>query len=247
MKLSIAYIIENEENEFFRMSLKSVLPIADEIVIIDGGSIDGTFKLLDEFKDERIKVIHKPYLHNDKGANGLQREEYLKWVTGDWVLVLDGDEILSDNGFLLKEVYANNKEGIDVYSVQMVHFIGNLSKRDATFGGTPQLSPNYKHHVPRRFFRRTPNLSYPHVEHPTLEGFPGKESNIDDVIIYHMGYLKGLDDIIAKYKNHLTKSNIHNPEFLKWWKNAHLLGQYPVADIKLEDINSYLIRELVMK
>lgn len=245
MKLSIAYIIENENNEFFRMSLKSVLPIADEIVVVDGGSTDKTFELIDSFHNDKIKIIHKPYFHDDKGANGLQRDEYLKWVTGDWVLVLDGDEILDDNGFKLKEIYANNTEGIEVFSINMVHFIGNLSKRDASVNGGPDLDPNWKHYVLRRFFKRTPKLSYPHVEHPILEGFQGKESTISDVSIYHMGYLKGMDDIVAKYKNHMAKSNIHNPEFLRWWKNAHLLGQYPVVDIKLDEINSYLIRDLI--
>ena len=42
MTLSVCYITFNENNLIFKASLESVLPIADEIIVIDGHSTDGT-------------------------------------------------------------------------------------------------------------------------------------------------------------------------------------------------------------
>lgn len=216
-ELSVAYIVENENNALFKASLQSVLPIADEVIIIDGGSTDGTLELIDSFHTKKIKVIHKRYLHEWKSADGAQRNEYLKWVTKEWVLVLDADEVLSDNGFLLKEL--GPSKGCNAYDVQMVHFIGNLDCIDATVP---------VHFVPRRFFRNKPGLKYPEVEHTILTECEPIGA-INEVIIYHYGYTKGIWNILKKYHNHVKKSNMHPKEFLKWWKDAHLHGTYPVA------------------
>ena len=242
MKLSICYIIFNENNIFFRASLKSALEIADEIIIIDGGSTDGTLELIDNYKDGRIKVIHKKY-DEDKGANGKQRNEYLKYATGDWILVLDADEIIDDYGFLLKEIMKDSK--FDVYNIKMVHFIENFSKIDATLAGSPQFDPSYTHFVMRRFFRNKQGLYYPEVEHPLLLGDINAIGNIDKVTIYHLGYLKGQIDILKKYKNHVAKSNIHTREFLEWWVNSHLTGIYPTKKIEINEITSTIIKQIM--
>jgi len=241
MKLSICYIIENENNEFFKASIKSILDVADEIIIIDGGSIDGTLKYLNSLKDDRIKIIHKSYEHDYRGANGKQRNEYLKWATGDWILVLDADEILNDNGFLLRD-YMNSK--FDCYNIKMIHFIGNFGQIDASEAGTPKFNPNYKHFVLRRFFKKTDKIFYPETEHPVLQG-PKKIGNIEEIEVYHLGYLRGMNDIIKKYKIHVEKSQIHSPEFLRWWKQAHLLGGYPVRKIHPDEIKSEIIKEMI--
>ncbi len=52
-------------------------------------------------------------------------------------------------------------------------------------------------------------------------------------------------DIIKKYRNHKAKSNIHSLEYLNWWKNAHLFGTYPTKSIKLEEITSTIIKEMI--
>lgn len=266
MKLTIAYIVYNENNIFFRASLKSALEIADEIIIIDGRSTDGTLELIDSFNDSRIKVIQKRYEHENIGANGKQRNEYLKYATGDFILVLDADEIIDDYGFLLKEIMKDSK--FDVYNVKMVHFIENFSKVDATLAGSPQFDPTYKHYVMRRFFRNNKGFYYPETEHPILLGdmkrnektesfkqlselYPAKANDsqhvgiIDNVTIYHLGYLKGQMDILKKYKNHLAKSNIHTKEFLEWWKNSRMFGFYPTKLIKPEEITSTIIKEMI--
>ena len=244
VKITVAMIVENENNIFFVQSLKSALSIADEIIIIDGNSQDGTLELIDSFNDRRIKIIHNKFQHENKGANGRQRNEYLKWATGDWILVLDADEILSDNAHFLKK-YAEERK-FEVFDIKMLHFIYSLKWVDATSAGNPLVKDeNHIHRVMHRFFKRTPDVLYPEVEHPVLSGFKGDVGIIDDVIIYHLGYMKGIPMVFDKYNLNLAKSNIHNQEFLKIWYKAHVNGTYPVREINNNEINSYLLRELI--
>jgi len=214
VEISAAYIIENEANPVFKASLESILSIADEVIIIDGGSTDGTLELIDSFHSKKIKVIYKKFLHDSLGADGIQRNEYLKYVTKDWVLVIDADEVLGDNGFMLKKIAEENS--FDAYDLRMVHFVDNLAFVDAT---------KEEHLVTRRFFKNKPGLKYPEKEHAILEGYsnPGV---ITDVTLFHYGFTFGVWKNLKKYRMNLKKSN-YSPEWLRDWIDSRLLGKYP--------------------
>ena len=47
-KLVIVYMVQNENNPFFRWSLQASRAIADHVVILDGRSEDGTHGLIKE-------------------------------------------------------------------------------------------------------------------------------------------------------------------------------------------------------
>jgi glycosyltransferase involved in cell wall biosynthesis len=84
--LSVFYIVKNAENKLAE-SLASVA-WADEIVVVDSGSTDRT---LDIAKQSGAKV-----LHHDWEGYGQQKRFAEDQCSYDWVLNLDGDEVLSD-------------------------------------------------------------------------------------------------------------------------------------------------------
>lgn len=65
-----------------------------EIILIDDGSTDGSKKICDEFAaiDRRIKVLHKK-----NGGISQARKSGIELSTGDYVLILDGDDWLDKN------------------------------------------------------------------------------------------------------------------------------------------------------
>jgi signal recognition particle GTPase len=67
-KLNIAYIIENDE-DLFKLSFQSINK-ADNIIIIDGRQ-DNSKNLYENLT--KVKVIYSKYPHDEKGANGKQR------------------------------------------------------------------------------------------------------------------------------------------------------------------------------
>jgi glycosyltransferase involved in cell wall biosynthesis len=85
-RLSVYMMVQNEEKRI-RNALESVRDIADEIVIIDGGSTDRTTEICREYTD---RIIMHPF-----EGYARQRQFALTQVTGEWVLALDADETLS--------------------------------------------------------------------------------------------------------------------------------------------------------
>ena len=84
--LSLSMIVRNEEARLANC-LASVEGFADEIVVVDTGSIDGTVAIAEQ-AGARIEQMEWP------GDFAPARNHALKFLTGDWVLVLDADEQL---------------------------------------------------------------------------------------------------------------------------------------------------------
>lgn len=81
-KLSVAIITHNEEPNI-RRTLESV-KWADEIVVVDSGSTDGTLDICREYTRH---VLHQDWLGFSR-----QKNFAIDQTTGDWVLSLDADE-----------------------------------------------------------------------------------------------------------------------------------------------------------
>ena len=92
VKLSVTIITLNEEQNI-RRTLQSV-NWADEIIVLDSGSTDGTVAICREFTD---KVYHQSWL----GFSG-QKNAAIDRAAGEWVLSLDADEPVE--GALAEEI-----------------------------------------------------------------------------------------------------------------------------------------------
>ncbi|MDB9373188.1 glycosyltransferase [Nodularia sphaerocarpa] len=87
MKLSLCMIVKNEAATLPKC-LHSVQGVVDEIIILDTGSSDRTPDIAQELG---AKVYHFQWCDDFSAA----RNAALKYVTGDWILVLDADETLT--------------------------------------------------------------------------------------------------------------------------------------------------------
>ena len=84
--LSVTIITHNEA-EMIENCLRSV-QWADEIVVVDSGSSDDTVAICQRYTD-------KVTVTSDWPGFGKQKQRALDQATGDWVLSLDADEVLS--------------------------------------------------------------------------------------------------------------------------------------------------------
>lgn len=89
MKLSLCIIVKNEAEQLSRC-LASVQALVDEIVLLDTGSTDDTITIAQSFG---AQVQHFVWCNDFAVA----RNECLKYASGDWILVLDADEVLSQD------------------------------------------------------------------------------------------------------------------------------------------------------
>jgi len=85
--LSVCVITFNEEDRLGRC-LDSVRSLADEIILFDSGSTDGTIDLARQYTD-KIWVTDWP-------GYGTQKQRALERASMEWVLIIDADEALDD-------------------------------------------------------------------------------------------------------------------------------------------------------
>lgn len=93
INLTVAIITYNEEKNIGRC-ISSVLPIADEILVVDSFSTDKTEDICREFNARFLKNPFKGHIE--------QKNFALQCATHDYVLSLDADEALSPE--LLEEI-----------------------------------------------------------------------------------------------------------------------------------------------
>jgi tetratricopeptide (TPR) repeat protein len=84
--LSVCMIVRDEEKVLTRC-LKSVQPVADELIVVDTGSTDRTISVA---KDFGANIFHFEWCDDFSAA----RNESLRHATGDWILQIDADEAL---------------------------------------------------------------------------------------------------------------------------------------------------------
>jgi glycosyltransferase involved in cell wall biosynthesis len=89
-KLSVIVPVFNERNtvvEILRRMRAVDLPIDREFIVVDDGSDDGTRLVLTQLEDSTTKVVSHP----DNRGKGAAVRTGLQHVTGDLVLIQDGD------------------------------------------------------------------------------------------------------------------------------------------------------------
>ncbi|MBN1073448.1 glycosyltransferase family 2 protein [Clostridium botulinum] len=122
MKLSIAMIVKNEERNLERtlIPLKELCEYLDgEIIIVDTGSTDKTIEIAKKYAD-------KVYCHEWCGDFSEMRNISIGYCKGEWILIVDADEVLYD---IKKLADLINKNYISEYNgifVKIVDFIKNI-------------------------------------------------------------------------------------------------------------------------
>ncbi len=104
--LTLCMIVRNEEAQLPRC-LDSVKSIVDEMIIVDTGSTDRTIEIAEQYG---AKVFRHQWSNDFAAA----RNAGLEKASGDWILVLDADEVLDSYGCELLPLYMTHPgiEGI---------------------------------------------------------------------------------------------------------------------------------------
>ena len=183
MKVSLCMIVKNEETSLPKC-LGSVKDFVDEIVVLDTGSTDKTTQIAQQFG---AKVHYFPWNNNFSSA----RNEALKYVTGDWILVLDADESLTSEIIPLIKSAISKEE----------YLVINLVRQEV---GSTQ-SP---YSLVSRLFRYHPNISFDRPYHALIDdsvtAILTQEPHwqigyLPGVAILHTGYQKAVINEQNKY------------------------------------------------
>ena len=124
MKLSAAVITYNEEQNIVRF-LKSVSSIADEIIVVDSFSQDKTKEIAENFP--KVKFIQNRF-----EGYGPQKNFAIDHCSGEWILLLDADEIPDNRALQSIKKIVKNESGFFVYNIELINI---LLGRQLKYGG----------------------------------------------------------------------------------------------------------------
>lgn len=173
MKVSLCMIVKNEETTLPKC-LGSVNNFVDEIVVLDTGSTDKTPQIAQQLG---AKVHYFTWNNNFSSA----RNEALKYVTGDWILVLDADETLTDEIIpLLKSVISKEE-----------YLVINLVRQEV---GSTQ-SP---YSLVSRLFRNHPDIYFDRPYHALIDD--SVTTILNQEPHWQIGYLPGVAILHTGYQ-----------------------------------------------
>ncbi len=193
MKISVVINTRNAES-LLAEAITSVKKIADEVVVCDMESEDGTL-------DIAKKLGAKIYKHKKEGYVEPARNFAINKATGDWVLILDADEKLTPQLLSLLKDKALNGEA-DFY---------RLPRKNLIFGKWMKHSrwwPDYN----IRFFRKG-FVTWNEVIHsvPMTTGKGEDISDSEENAIIHQNY-RNLDEYLQRS---IRYASIESVELIK--------------------------------
>lgn len=205
VRLSLCMIVKDEE-EFIENCLKSVQNVVDEIIIVDTGSTDNTVEIAKKYTD-------KIFYHQWEDDFSAVRNESIKHATGDWILILDADEELSQEGQKNLRLLLT-KPIMPTYFQLLIKNLKSSEKED------------FMEHYMVRLFSNFYSIKYSgkiHEQLTPMAYYPILISE-DLVFIYHYGYK---NEIIEKKEKLKTR----NPLFYKELSEEELSSSFNAFNI----------------
>ncbi|WP_040484593.1 glycosyltransferase family 2 protein [Lyngbya aestuarii] len=187
MSLSFCMIVRNEEQNLAQC-LQSVKGVVDEMVVLDTGSTDRTTEIAKEWG---AQVYYFDWCDDFAVA----RNFALKYVTGEWILVLDADERL------VSSIVPQIKQAITQEDCLVI----NLVRQEIGASQSP-------YSLISRLFRNHPKIQFNRPYHALIDDSVNqllkqegrwKIGSLADVAILHEGYQA--DAIARRNKQQIAK------------------------------------------
>ncbi len=176
MNLSLCMIVKNEEASLSKC-LTSIKGVVDEIIVLDTGSIDRTPEIAKKFG---AKVYYFEWCNDFSAA----RNEALKYVAGDWILVLDADETLTP------QIVPQLKEAIQNEDYLLI----NLVRYEVGAAQSP-------YSLVSRLFRNRPDIKFSRPYHAMVD------DSVSEILRkepqWQVGYLQGVAILHEGYQTNI--------------------------------------------
>lgn len=202
----------------FVASIKSLLPIVDELVVVVGDSEDGTREAIENIGDSKLRIIDTIWDEESRKSGRIFAEQAnvgLDNITGDWCFHLQVDEVLhetvKDEIFELINI-AKEMDNVDGIIFPFYHFWGDYNHIRNT---------RKTHKYETRLFKNNRNI----FSYRDSQGF--RKHNLEDanekgiklnvlktgVHIYHYSYTR--NPKLMKKKSNYFHRFWHNDRWLK--------------------------------
>lgn len=194
-KLTVMSVVRNEEDYIYRM-MENVEPIADEFVIVDTGSTDGTLEEIERFRknySKPVRVFQPKHFELDENGMLLNYSQAKNWgklqCTTEWVLNMDADELFE--GQLIGGLFGFLEESCDAFLFNVINYLEpakSIRPEDNKFSISETV----------RLYRNIDELFYSGLIHESLEDSVtarvknrnGQQMIMSPIHIHHHGYIR---------------------------------------------------------
>lgn len=152
-------IVKNEE-KWLWYSVSSIAPYVDKILLWDTGSTDGSWETEKELeKKYPDKIIFKNRPQKTAEEFTEVRQEMLDETKGDWILMVDADEIWYKDS-IEKVADLINKEGENLESIVVptINLVGDVFHKQEEIAGRYKLAGKVGHLNLRALSTKIPGL-----------------------------------------------------------------------------------------
>jgi glycosyltransferase involved in cell wall biosynthesis len=189
--LSACLIVKNEEQRL-PQCLESLLSLADEIIVVDTGSLDRTVAIAKKYQ---ARVFHFEWCDDFSQA----RNYAIAQAKGKWILVIDADEVLEQSAIaILQEVLQRE----DCLAVNLLR--SEIDAKQAPYS------------LVLRLFRNHPAIKFTGLYHESIDqsvvALQAQEPhwqvlNVEIPVLLHYGYTDS--EIQLKHKYEFAKQLMH--------------------------------------
>lgn len=225
-------VFNAEKNAYPYMEcIKSMLGFCDEVVVVDGGSTDGTLQRLQLLaeREPKLRLVGHVYDMNEPGMDGLQKAYARSQCTGDFVWQQDADECVHEDDYpKIRKLLTTFPDQVDLLHLPVVELWGSRDNVRTD-----------RHSWKWRISRNKPNITHGIAE-PAREQKGGKlyaKKGMSDGCEYifkdshqyvpHGGYYsQQLDQL--RVQNPVEYGRVHNDQV---FKNLPSVYHYSWADL----------------
>ena len=179
--LSLCMIVKDEEF-FLARCLGAVKNYVDEIIIVDTGSTDATRDIAADFTD---KIYDFEWIDDFAAARNFSLEQ----ASGDWILVLDADELVSEQDLEMLRAKIRQTSMDAFFLIQYNYNNDSLAKEWVPVAQKTAYTGDYagyRRNPIGRLFRTGKNIRYNGAVHEVIDAaLDGLSSATLEVPIHH--------------------------------------------------------------
>ena len=186
--------------------IKSALGFADEVIVLDSHSTDGTIDAINAIGDDRVKIYYIDWLPNIGWAMyKIAKSMAIGRCTKDWCVLMDADEVFHENE------YVKIKQVPDILSPEIVgvkfntlHFYGDHKHILNGCKGWKDLYTNKVYMVRNGLGIHHGNSGMDIDAHVNRYGIPLPQENLVhlNLNVFHYGHLRS-DKAYLKKQNRM--------------------------------------------
>jgi glycosyltransferase involved in cell wall biosynthesis len=233
------------ENEYcIEEGIKSALLFADEVVVVDSGSTDGTLELIKSIGDSRIKIYHNDWLDRiGRGMYASQKNMSLGRCTSEWCVLMDSDEVYhEEDAERIKRTADSMSDNVVAVKFNTLHFYRDYDHIMNGCGMWKDLYDNKVYMVKNGLSIHHGAIGYDPDGHVMNDCMPIPQDKTfhSKVFVYHYGHARTRRCYINK-QNKIDMR--YNPsgvlafkpvpedkfEFVPSWKLTKFTGTHPAV------------------